>query len=668
MSCHDIEDEISKKPSSNNILIVGAPNVGKSVIFNKLTGIYATVSNYPGTTVGVTQGKLKFESNNDEITIVDTPGTYSLDPITLEEVVTQQIVLDGNYKLIIQVIEAKNLNRMLLFTYQLMETGVPLILVLNMMDEARKTGIIIDVNKLKDKLSISVIPTTAITGEGIEDLNKEIILYLEGKTEKKYSLKPVEYGLAIERKIKEVQTLFKEQDGPITSRFFALLTLLGDEEALKRENCLSDLDKDKLIELSEELKNVFNTSINHILTLSKQRIISKMIRSVIKAPKKREKKTFSDRLSLVMMHPIFGSILLILVVYFGLYWFVGVLGAGLVVDFLEGVVFGEWLIPAIDSLFTNFGIENNLLHSFLIGEYGIISTGVSYAVAIIFPIVTFFYIVFSIIEDSGYLPRMAMLIDSVFKKIGLSGRAVIPLTLGFGCGTMATVVSRTLETKRERVKMTMLLALAIPCSAQLGVIFSIFAPYPLALLTWIFVIVLIFLLVGYLSVKVIRGEQPVFFMELPPLRIPKVKNVLKKTYTRLIWYFKEVLPLFLIASALLWLGDLTGVLDIIIQGLNPIVSLLGLPPETSIIFLYGFFRRDYGAAGLYELSDILTVNQLLVAGVTLTLFIPCIAQLMVMIKERGKKTAFSIVLFIYPFAFVVGGLLNLILSSIGMII
>lgn len=667
MTHHGFESDKLTYIKAKKLLIVGPPNVGKSVIFNKLTGIYATVSNYPGTTVGITQGKIRDESSKEDILVIDTPGAYSMDPISLEEKVTQKIILDGNYDLVVQVIEAKNLNRMILFTLQLMETGVPLIVVLNMMDEAAKKGITINTERLQKLLNLPVIPTIAITGEGIDKLKREILHFIQNKSFPKYSSKPLEYGVAIEKKIKDVQSMLSGNDLILSSRFFALLTLLNDEGAEDRVTEISGIDINNLKKISEEIKSTFHTPLIHIITLIKQKFSKKIINSVMSLPKKKEKMKFSDHLSQWMMHPIYGTIFLILVVYFGLYWFVGVLGAGIVVDFLESVLFGEIIIPYIDSLFENTGPEYNLLQSFLVGEYGIVTIGVGYAVAIILPIVTFFYIVFSVIEDSGYLPRMAMLIDSLFKKIGLSGRAVIPMTLGFGCDTMATVVSRTLETKKERVLMTMLLALAIPCSAQLGVMFAILAPYPIALLTWAFIIVLVFLFIGYISSKLLPGEKPVFFMELPPLRIPRVKNVLSKTYTRLVWYFKEVLPLFLIAAVLLWIGDLTGVLDFLIFLLKPLMSLLGLPPEAALIFLYGFFRRDYGAAGLYDMSESLTINQIIVASVTLTLFIPCIAQVMVMIKERGSKTAIAIVIFIFPFAFVVGILLNIVFTLTGIV-
>ena len=269
-------------------------------------------------------------------------------------------------------------------------------------------------------------------------------------------------------------------------------------------------------------------------------------------------------------------------------------------------------------------------------DYGIITLGLRYAVAIILPIVATFFLAFSLLEDSGYLPRLALLVDRLFKKIGLNGRAVIPITLGFGCDTMATLVSRTLETKRERVIATLLLALAIPCSAQLGVIMALLSANPASLGIWAGFVILVFLLVGYLAAQLMPGEKPAFYMELPPLRLPKLSNILEKTLSRMQWYFLEIIPFFILASVLIWVGKITGLFDAIINAAAPLMYALGLPSEAAEIFLFGFFRRDYGAAGLYDLQNSGALNgvQLVVSAVTLTLFVPCIAQFAIMIKER----------------------------------
>ncbi|NHZ87305.1 MAG: ferrous iron transporter B, partial [Planctomycetia bacterium] len=240
-------------------------------------------------------------------------------------------------------------------------------------------------------------------------------------------------------------------------------------------------------------------------------------------------------------------------VMYALYEFVGVFGAQVAVDFLERTVFGNYINPYITKFVTTI-IPWKILQDLFVNDYGIITLGVRYAIAIIMPIVATFFIAFSIIEDTGYLPRLAMLIDRVFKKIGLNGRAVIPVVLGFGCDTMATMVTRTLETNKEKVIATLLLALAIPCSAQVGVILVLLSGNIKML--WIFagVMAFVFILVGYLASKIIPGESPLFYMEVPPLRWPKISNVFTKTYTRVEWYFKEVLPLFILASVFIWIG------------------------------------------------------------------------------------------------------------------
>jgi ferrous iron transport protein B len=258
-----------------------------------------------------------------------------------------------------------------------------------------------------------------------------------------------------------------------------------------------------------------------------------------------------------------------------------------------------------------------------------------------------------------------MLIDRVFKKIGLNGRAVIPMVLGFGCDTMATIVTRTLETRRERLLSTLLLSLAIPCSAQLGVMLGMLAGRPWLMVAWTLVVTGVFLLVGLLAAKLVPGERPTFYMELPPLRLPTLTNVLVKTYTRMEWYFREVFPTFVIASVIIWFGKLTGLFDVAVNILLPLVRGLGLPDESAVAFLFGFFRRDYGAAGLYDMREAMSSLQILVATVTMTLFVPCVAQFAVTLKERGWKTALAIVAFIFPFAFLVGGLLHWLLVVLG---
>ncbi len=475
---------------------------------------------------------------------------------------------------------------------------------------------------------------------------------------------PLKYDELLESALASIEGLLSGSYA-VSKRTIGLLLLQGDPEierqVKEQEGALYTSIQDAVAKIEAS----YSQPLSYVIALRQRQEVQRIVAVTVRR-KEKLSKVFAESLSRAMMNPLTGVPILFIFLYFGLYRFVGVFGAGTLVDFIEGTIFGEWLNPWFSSLTIRL-IPLKPLQDLFVGEYGIITLGLSYAIAIILPIVGTFFIVFSIIEDSGYLPRLAMLIDRVFKGIGLSGRAVIPMVLGFGCDTMATVVTRTLETRRERIISTLLLALAIPCSAQLGVIFAILSGRGLVLLIWVGVVGFILLLVGYLAAKVIPGERASFYMEVPPLRLPRLSNILVKTYTRMEWYFVEVLPVFILASVLLWAGKLLGVFDLVIGGLEPVVKLIGLPPEAAVAFVYGFFRRDFGAAGLYDLhsSGVLSGIPLLVAAVTLTLFIPCIAQFLVMLKERGVKTALAIAFFTFPFAFLVGFALNQVLTRLA---
>jgi ferrous iron transport protein B len=639
-----------------SICIVGSPNVGKSVLFNALTGRRVNVSNYPGTTVEISKGVAVIGS--ERFGVVDTPGMYSLFPITEEERVARSILWQEKPDVIIHVVDAKNLERMLSLTLQLAEADLPVILVLNIMDEAEKLGIEIDMNELKSELNIPVIQTVFTTGRGLPELKDEIIKYTKEET------KTIEYDPKIESAISEIESKMT-CDYTLSKRAMALFLLQGDSEVI-------EIVKEKEGDGFSEIENIVKVTKSHysrplryVITMKRYLEGSKIVDNIF-TQTTITKIDFREMLSRAMMRPITGIPILILVLYFGLYQFVGNFGAQILVGFLEETIFEGHINPYVNDAVQS-GIPYAPLQDLIAGDYGIITLGIRYAIALVLPIVGTFFLAFSIIEDSGYLPRLAMLIDRVFKKIGLNGRAVIPMVLGFGCDTMATIVTRTQETKRERIITTFLLALAIPCSAQLGVIFGVLSFNPAALIIWGVVVFLTFIFIGYLASKVLPGDKPSFYMEVPPLRMPKLSNVLAKTYARMKWYFLEILPIFILASILIWLGNITGVFQMIIGGMTPLVNVIGLPDSTAEIFLFGFFRRDYGAAGLLDMAQAGTISgvPLVVAAVTLTLFIPCIAQFAVMIKERGIKTAVYISLFIFPFAFVVGYLLNLILTVFG---
>ncbi|MFN4064065.1 MAG: nucleoside recognition domain-containing protein, partial [Parazoarcus communis] len=338
---------------------------------------------------------------------------------------------------------------------------------------------------------------------------------------------------------------------------------------------------------------------------------------------------------------------------------VGDFGAGTLVGLLEEDFFGEILNPAVTAL-VQAHVTVPWLADLLVGDYGLWTMGMTYALALILPIVTTFFLAFGILEDSGYFTRLSVIANRMFAAIGLNGRAVLPMVLGLGCVTMATLTTRILHTPRERLITTFLMALAIPCSAQLGVVLGLLGGISFgATLIWVVSMVVILLATGWLAGKLVSGRRVPLLTELPPMRMPLIGNVLKKTGGRLKWYLMEVIPLFLIGTLIMFVLDRTGALPWLIEAGKPLVTgWLGLPPEASAAFVMGFLRRDFGATGLFALESQLSMVQAVVGMVTITLFVPCIASVMMIVKEQGLRTTALMLAMIMPTAFLVGGLLN----------
>ncbi len=652
------EPKVTTDLKSPSIALIGNPNVGKSVIFGVLTGKYVNVSNYPGTTVEVTRGEGKL--SRQKVNFIDTPGTNSFIPMSEDERVTRDIILTDPVSSVLQVGDGKNLKRVLHLSLQLCEMEIPFMLNLNMMDEAKSAGIDIDLEALERILGVQVNSTIAIRRQGTERLSS--ILERAGKGKWK-----IKYPPAIETAISQIEELL--DDTPVAKRAFAIMLLVSDE-TLRRwvhENLTEDKAR-KLSEIILELEKKLNSPISFVITRARYQEVDKVYQRVV-----RTRKSFTSPvlnwLDEYMTHPIWG-IPFLMVVLFIIYEFVGVFGAVTAVDFFENVIFGEYINPAAIWLFGFVPVE--IIRKLFVGEYGIITMALSYGFAIVLPIVTTFFIMFSILEDSGYLPRLALLVNRMFRMLGLNGKAVLPMILGLGCDTMATMSARILETKKERIIVTLLLALGVPCSAQLGVILGMTAllPWPATVL-WVGVVSMVMITVGWLSSKILPGSKSDFILELPPIRMPVLANIGMKTLARIEWYLKEVLPLFILGTLILFVLDETNLIGWIEQISAPLVQkFLGLPAKTTEAFLIGFLRRDYGAAGLFSLANkgLLTTNQIVVSVITITLFVPCIANFLMIIKELGIKIAVAMALFIVPFAFLVGGLVNYAFNLFGVVL
>jgi ferrous iron transport protein B len=658
--------------AARTAILVGNPNVGKSAMFGALTGKYVTVSNYPGTTVEVTRGSATIDGHPWHV--MDTPGTNNLLPMSEDEQVTRDILLAERGYVGLQVCDAKNLRRGLLLSVQLAEAGVPFVLALNMADEAASRGIAIDDARLSRELGVDVVPTVAVERKGLVAVQERLA------RARVATLQP-RYDANIEAAIAEVLPLMPR--AAVGPRALAIMALVGDDSLRAYlAGHLAEAELARIDAARRALAARYPESLRFVVARQRLAAVDRLHDAVVTRGGASAASGFARRLGNWSTHPVWGLPILALVLY-AAYEFVGVLGAGTLVDVLEEKVFGGWVVPWVDAAVRWAvpwdGLERFLVGppgvpylehgGFVIGKYGIVSMGLSYGIAIVLPIVATFFVAFSVLEDSGYLPRLAVMVNKVFKRMGLNGKAVLPMVLGLGCDTMATMTARIMETRKERVIVTLLLALGVPCSAQIAVILAMTAGLSGAAIAWFAgSLLLVIFLVGWLAAKVLPGRGSDFMLELPPLRVPQAGNIAVKTLARIEWYLREALPLFVLGTLILWTLDRFGGLAVLERAASPVVvGLLGLPREAASAFILGFLRRDYAAAGLFRhFEPIMDAGamtwdmevQVTVALVTITLFVPCIANFFMILKERGWRTGLAIMGFILPFAFGVGALLN----------
>jgi ferrous iron transport protein B len=650
MHCHS---EAPTLDPDAPVILVGHPNVGKSALFGALTGRYVEVSNFPGTTVEVSQGKVDGVPPLKGVPVIDTPGVQSLHARSDDERVTRNILLSRPPRVVVQVADARNLRRSLLLTLQLAELGHPFLLDLNMSDEARARGIVLDTPRLAQVLGADIVETVAIRRLGVDDLRARFDV-----------ARPMGYRIHYDGAIENAVARIAELLSPnlTEARAIALMCLAGDDDLAAR---YGGGQADAIREIVVETAARYTQPLSYVITQQRLRCVDCLLAQIIhQSPQAGP--TWAERFGRVAVHPIWGWPILAAVLI-GLYLFVGQLGAGVLVGWMEGVVFGKWIVPIAVRL-VNL-IPFPLVVDLFVGEYGLITMALTYGIAIVMPIVLTFFMAFGILEDSGYLPRLAVMMDRPFKAMGLNGKAVLPMVLGLGCDTMATLTTRILETRKDRVMVTLLLALGVPCSAQLGVLLGMIAFLPpSAILLWGAVVAATMFVVGWLAARVIPGKRSDFILELPPIRVPQVGNILIKTVARLEWYLKEVLPLFVLGTLILFALNKTGALHTLERWAAPLVQGgLGLPPETTGAFIIGFLRRDYGAAGFFTLARAgqLNATQLVISLVVITLFVPCIANVLVIVKEHGWKTAVGVVAFVFPFAFGVGAALHWVFRVLG---
>jgi len=568
------------------IVLMGNPNVGKSVVFSRLTGANVIASNYPGTTVDFSKGKMKIDS--EYVEIIDAPGTYSLEPTNKAEEVALKMLKEGD--VVINVVNATNLERNLYLTLELLERNIPVIIALNIWDETHHLGIQIDEKEMENLLCVPIVPTVALTGEGIKKLVS---------------------------RIKEAKT--NEEIKP-TSR------------------------EGRWIEIGSLIEKVEKVEHRH--------------------------HTIRDRISDLTIRPLTGLPLAAGIIFLS-FWIVRLIGENLI-GYIFEPLFEELYSPLIYELSNWLG--PGFIHNLLIGQYGIeidfvesmgmLTTGLFVPVGMVLPYIIAFYFMLSILEDTGYMPRLATLLDNVFHRLGMHGHGIVPLFLGLGCNVPGALSTRTLETRKQRFISATLLAIAVPCMAQMAMIFGILGTHGVQYIGLVFLtLMIVYIVMGLIMNKFIKGESPEIFLEMPPYRRPSLKVILKKTWMRVRWFLKEAIPFLFIGVFIINILFSVGILQWLGAVMSPFMQgLFGLPGESSVSMIVGFLRKDLAVGMLLPLS--MSPMQLVIATTMLTIYFPCVATFAVLLKELGIKDMLKSAAIMIGTAVTVGFILKIILLGV----
>lgn len=630
------------------IAIVGTPNSGKSSVFSRITKKYSAAANYPYTTVDTERAVVEIEGETYEF--IDTPGINSLEISSEHEISARNILFKEKPSVIIQCADASNIKRSLLLTAQLIELNIPLIICLNFMDEAQTKGIWINSAELENQLRVPVVETIGNRGLGVKKLLKTI-------PRAHISNKRVLYQKNIEKCLNSLGEFFPypRPDAAL------LLILLKKTEALDwleriydKEILNSALDKINSMPL-KDLRAAFE-KILEARNLWVEGIYQKIAHrsKLIPIP-------LSEKVGHLCRHPVFGWLILGAVIY-AVYFFVAEIAAVRAAAWLNIEVFSP-LNASIDGI-----IPWQFLREFLTGPYGLLTTGVFTALGTVFPILTMYFIILAFLEDIGYIPNLCVLLDRFLKKIGLTGRASLPLALGFGCKTMAVLTTKMLDSPKEKYISIFLLASYVPCSAQFSIHLATLAYFPLSATLIVFAVLASGgILTGFILNKLIKQDtQSDFILEIPSIKFPNVKNLFLKVYYLTKSFFQEAFPLFLAGAILIFAIEKIGVLSIIRKILAPVVeSFLSLPIKTLEVFMFAIVRREQAASFLMDLSkqgEITSIN-LIVCIIIITGFVPCINTIGSMVKQLSLKSTLFMLPVLAVLSILVGGLTNWILRA-----
>jgi ferrous iron transport protein B len=626
------------------IALAGNANVGKSVIFNQLTGLHQHIGNWPGKTVEKAEGTLYFKGY--EIDIIDLPGIYSLSTYSLEELVSREFIAVERPNLVINVIDASVLERNLFFTLQLTELETPMVIALNQIDIAKKKGIEVDYEKLSQTLGVPVVPTVAIKGTGVYRL-LEVALETIEKGESKS--RQTTYGEEIEERIEKIVSMVEKIGFKYPARWTAVKLLEGDEEvekeiSKKEPNILPIVKK-----MAEEIENIHGHSCSTVMTSERYELAGRIARESQQITPA-VKPSMSQRLDDLTTHRVFGYLLMATIV-FSIFYAIFTFG-GFASTFLSDV-FYSWE-PIFENIFGK-GILAKLIWG---GIEGIIA-----GVTVILPYIAPFYFLLYVLEDSGYLSRVAFLMDVVMHKIGLHGKAFIPTMLAYGCNVPACLGCRIMETQRERFLAAFVVTM-IPCAATTVVVLGLvgtFVSIEWALTLYIIDLIIIFLL-GRAAFKALPGEPTELIMEMSEYRFPHLKTVINQTWFRLEEFIKIAFPVIIVSSLVIKGLEVLGFLELLSVALSPVtVGWLGLRPEMGIPLVFGILRKELTLIMLATLLkpaglSILTPVQMVVFTLVTMLYMPCVATIAACVKEFGWKKTLYITIFRIIFAIFIGGI------------
>lgn len=636
-----------------NAILIGGMNVGKTTLFSWITGGGQQEETEKSCSFCYNVARIKGSEN----TIYDIPGISGFIIQNEEDKLAVNLLLNKEINTIIEVLDAKNIRRGLALAFQMAEFNIPMVFCLNMVDEAQSRGIIIDARKLESIMMVPVNETVANEKQGIDKLLASL-----GKAGAPRRL--VDFPPDIENAIREICAVIP--DSKIPGRALALYLLCKNnhiEDYIRKQYGETSLEKLRSVinGLQKKYRKPLDRIVSEKYFFQADHVARKVLKhfeTEIKPPQKALSR-YTTRL--------FPGALIALAVVVVMYLFVGVFGASFLVSLLEGKLFGKIINPAVVSLLSP--LNSKLVTDFFCGEFGFISTGLSLAFGVVFPVLLTFYIFLGFMEDSGYLPRLSVLLDKGFRKIGLNGKGVLPLIMGFSCITMALLTTRMLDTKKERIISALILMLGMPCAPLLSVMFIIFAKLHWSAIFFVFgVIILQVLLAGFIANKIVPGKRSDFIMEVPVLRVPHLLPILKRAMMRIKSFMTEAVPVFLIVTVIMFVFDKIGGLNMLRALLTPVIhQIFGLPGESVEVLIMTLVRREAGAALLDRFFDggIFSGTQAVVMLIIMTLNIPCVNAAIVLFKERGVKIASGIIGFVFLYSLFVGAAVNIFLHALG---